>query len=140
MAARVTVVNDTPDFLALVRDILEGERYDTVLIDGDRDDAFQLIRESRPDVLMIDLRLGQEGLSGWDIAHQVRSAPEFSSLPVLICSADALAMRDLEADLAGTRHVATLAKPFGIDELTRAIDSLLGPDRSESAADPDHGG
>lgn len=129
MAARVTVVNDTPDFLALVGDILEGDRYDTVLIDGDRGDALELVRESKPDVLMIDLRLGQEGLSGWEIAQQVRASPEFAGLPVLICSADALAMRDLQADLAGTRHVATLEKPFSIDQLIQAIEHLLGQRR-----------
>lgn len=27
--ARVTVVNDNPEFLELVRDILESDRYDT---------------------------------------------------------------------------------------------------------------
>jgi CheY-like chemotaxis protein len=126
---RVTVVNDTPDFLDLVHDILEGDRYDTVLIDGDRPDALELVRRSRPDLLMIDLRLGPDGLSGWDIAQQVRAEPEFDRLPVLICTADLRAMRELEADLAATRRVATLTKPFEIDELTRAIDGLLEADR-----------
>ena len=37
--ARITVVNDNPEFLDLVHDILEGDRYDTTLIDGDRPDA-----------------------------------------------------------------------------------------------------
>jgi CheY-like chemotaxis protein len=123
--ARVTVVNDTPDFLELVRDILEGDRYETTLIDGDREDAFELVRGSRPDLLMIDLRLGGEGLSGWDIAQKVRAEPEFDGLPVIVCSADLHAVSELESDLAGTRRVATLTKPFEIDELTGTIDRLL---------------
>jgi CheY-like chemotaxis protein len=127
--ARVTVVNDTPDFLDLVHDILEGDRYDTVLIDSDRADAIELVRSSRPDLLMIDVRLGRHGQSGWDIARQVRVEPEFNRVPVLICSADRQAMRELQADLAPTRRVATLAKPFEIDDLTRAIDGLLEADR-----------
>ena len=124
--ARVTVVNDTPDFLELVGDILEGDRYETTLIDGDRDDALQLIKASRPDLLMIDLRLGTEGLSGWEIAQQVRRGAEFAGLPILICSADIQAMGQLEVDLADDRRVATLRKPFEIDELTETIDRLLG--------------
>jgi two-component system chemotaxis response regulator CheY len=123
--ARVTVVNDTPDFLELVGDILEGDRYDTTLIDGDRDDAVELIRESDPDVLMIDLRLGSEGLSGWQIAQEIRRDEAFEGLPVLVCSADMQAMAELESDLAPNRHVATLRKPFEIDELTTLIDRLL---------------
>ena len=124
--ARVTVVNDTPDFLDLVHDILEGDRYETTLIDGDQGDAFELVRASRPDLLMIDLRLGGQRLSGWEIAQRVREEPDFKGLPVIVCSADVQAMSELESDLAGTRHVATLSKPFEIQELTDTIDGLLG--------------
>jgi CheY-like chemotaxis protein len=123
--ARVTVVNDNPEFLALVRDILEDDRYDTVTIDGDRPDALDAIRASRPDLLMIDLRMGTEGLHGWEIAQRVRAESAFDGLPVLICSADAPALEALEADLEGDQHVASLVKPFSIDDLTGAIDSLL---------------
>ena len=123
--ARVTVVNDNPDFLDLVHDILEDDRYETITIDGDRPDALDAIRASRPDLLMIDLRMGSDGLHGWTIAQQVRADPNFDGLPVLICSADLDALQSLEADLEGTQHVASLVKPFSIDDLLAAIDELL---------------
>jgi CheY-like chemotaxis protein len=122
---RVTVVNDSPEFLDLVHDILEGDRYDTTLVDGDRPDALDLIRSSRPDLLMIDVRLGVEGDHGWEIAQEVRSEPQFEQLPVLLCSADILALQELEEGLAETRRVATLAKPFEINSLFSTIDELL---------------
>jgi CheY-like chemotaxis protein len=123
--ARVTVVNDNPEFLALVRDILEDDRYDAVTIDGDRGDAIDQVRASRPDLLMIDLRMGSEGMHGWDLAQQVRTEPAFDALPILICSADVLALKAIEEDLDTKQHVGTLVKPFSIDELTGAIDGLL---------------
>ena len=123
--ARVTVVNDNPEFLDLVHDILEGDRYETTLIDGDRPETVDLIRSSRPDLLMIDVRLGVPGDHGWEIAQQVRGEPQFEALPVLLCSADTLALAELESGLAETRRVATLAKPFTIDELVSVIDELL---------------
>lgn len=123
--ARVTVVNDNPEFLALVHDILEDDRYEATTIDGDRPDALDAVRASRPDLLMIDLRMGSDGLHGWDIAQQVRAEPDFDGLPVLICSADVLALKELEGDLERTQHVGTLTKPFSIDELTASIDELL---------------
>jgi CheY-like chemotaxis protein len=123
--ARVTVVNDNPEFLDLVHDILEGDRYDTTQIDGDRPDAVDVIRSSHPDLLMIDVRLGIPGDHGWEIAQQVRSDPQFQELPVLLCSADTLALEGLESGLAQTRRVATLAKPFTIEELVSTIDELL---------------
>jgi CheY-like chemotaxis protein len=123
--ARVTVVNDNPEFLALVQDILQDDRYEATTIDGDRPDAIDAVRESRPDLLMIDLRMGSDGLHGWDIAQQVRAEPDFAGLPVLICSADVLALKELEGDLDDTQHVGTLTKPFSIDDLTESIDELL---------------
>jgi CheY-like chemotaxis protein len=123
--ARVTVVNDNPDFLELVRDILEDDRYETTTIDGDREDALEAIRASRPDLLMIDLRKGPDELHGWDIAQEVRREPELSGLPILVCSADTEALEALEDDLTATRNVGTLTKPFRIDALTEAIDALL---------------
>jgi CheY-like chemotaxis protein len=128
--ARVTVVNDNPEFLELVRDILEDDRYATTTIDGDRPDALEAIRASRPDVLMIDLRMGSDGLHGWDIAQEVRAQPDFDGLPVLICSADAMALAALEDDLERIQHVDTLIKPFSIDDLVTAIDGLLAESAS----------
>ena len=123
--ARVTVVNDNPEFLALVQDILEDDRYEATTVDGDRADALDLVRASRPDLLMIDLRMGSDGLHGWAIAQQVRADPTFDGLPVLICSADVLALKEVEGDLDNMRHVGTLTKPFSIDDLTESIDELL---------------
>jgi two-component system aerobic respiration control sensor histidine kinase ArcB len=123
--ARVTVVNDNPEFLDLVHDILEDDRYETITIDGDRPDALDAIRSSRPDLLMIDLRMGSDGLHGWDIAQQVRADSAFDGLPVLICSADVQALNELEGDLEGDSRVGRLIKPFSIDELIAAIDGLL---------------
>jgi CheY-like chemotaxis protein len=123
--ARVTVVNDNPEFLALVRDILEDDRYDTVTIDGDRPDALEAVRASRPDLLMIDLRMGSETLHGWEIAQEVRAEPDFRELPVLVCSADVVALNEMADDLAARPHVGILMKPFSIDDLTAAIDGLL---------------
>jgi CheY-like chemotaxis protein len=123
--ARVTVVNDNEAFLELVRDILEDERYEVTTIDGDRSDALECIKASRPDVLMIDLRLGWDGMHGWDVAMDVRRELSLSGLPVLVCSADLQALDQVSERLAETQHVETLTKPFSIDRLAEGINRLL---------------
>jgi CheY-like chemotaxis protein len=123
--ARVTVVNDNQEFLDLVHDILEGDQYETTMIDGDRPDVLDVIRSSHPDLLMIDVRLGVPGDHGWEIAQEVRNRAQFNELPVLLCSADTLALKGLEEGLAETRRVATLEKPFTIEALVSMIDQLL---------------
>lgn len=123
--ARVTVVNDNPDFLELVKEILEDDRYSATTIDGDRPDALEAIIESHPDLLMIDIRLGITGDRGWEIAREVRRCAEFEGLPLLLCCADLTALREIESELEEARPVETLMKPFRIEELTTAVDRLL---------------
>lgn len=124
LSPRVTVVNDNPEFLALIGEILTSDRIVATLIDGDRPDALEQIRQSNPDVLMIDLRLGADGLHGWDIAQEVRRDAQLGELPILVCSADHQAMNEI-ADQSEAEKVALLRKPFALAELTEAIDRLL---------------
>jgi CheY-like chemotaxis protein len=127
--ARVTVVNDNPEFLELVADILSDARYVTTLIDGDEPDTIERVRASQPDVLMIDLRMGNHELHGWEVAQQVRAEKALADLPILICSADSRALTQVGNHLDATNRVATLSKPFSIDDLCAALDDLLSRDR-----------
>lgn len=122
---RVTVVNDNPEFLGLIGEILTSDRIVPTLIDGDRGDVLEHIRESNPDILMIDLRLGADGLHGWDIAQSVRRDAELAELPILVCSADHQAMNEV-AEQSEAETVELLHKPFSLDDFTAAIDRLLG--------------
>lgn len=123
--ARITVVNDNPEFLDLVREILEDDRHDTTTLDGDRADALDAIRASDPDLLMIDLRMNAGILHGWEIAQTVRHDATLAGVPILVCSGDVQALHDIEDDLSHMHQLRTLVKPFGLDELTDAIDALL---------------
>jgi CheY-like chemotaxis protein len=122
---KVVVVNDNPDFLQLMADLLRDERFPTTIIDGDRDDAVEAIRASGPQLLIIDLRLGRDELHGWEVIQQVRTDAELRELPTLICTGDREGLALLEADLAEMRRVDTLLKPFSIEELTTKLESLL---------------
>jgi CheY-like chemotaxis protein len=123
--ARITVVNTHPEFLEMVRDILESDRYEAITIDADEPGALDRIRASVPDLLMIDLRLGEESSNGWDLARELRSESGFADLPILVCSGDLAALNDIEPTISDDPRIKTLAKPFGIDELTDAIGRLL---------------
>ena len=122
---RITVVNDNPEFLELIGEILTDERYATSLIDGEEHDAVEGIRRSEPDVLMIDLRMGDERLTGWTVAQEVRRDPTLRELPILLCTADLAGLEAVRDELESTERTAVLVKPFGIDTLIRSIDSLL---------------
>jgi CheY-like chemotaxis protein len=121
----VVVVNDSPEFLDLMADVLHDQRYPATVIDGDREDAVELVRAAVPQVLIIDLRLGRDELHGWDVLQEIRRDPELREVPALICSGDKEGLTALDEQLAGMRRVATLLKPFSIDELMSKLQALL---------------
>jgi CheY-like chemotaxis protein len=123
--SRITVVNDSPEFLELVKDVLEDERYQTTTIDLDTPDTLERITASQPDLLIIDLRVGRSGHEGWIVARQIREQPGLDRLPILICSGDIQALAEIESVVADTPLAETLTKPFHIDQLTDAVERLL---------------
>jgi CheY-like chemotaxis protein len=121
----VVVVNDSPEFLDLMADLLSDRRYPVTVIDGDRDNAADLIRAAVPAALIIDLRQGRDELHGWNVLQEVRGDPELNELPTLICSGDIQALEAISGEVAGMRRIATLTKPFSIEELFDKLEGLL---------------
>jgi two-component system cell cycle response regulator DivK len=121
---RVTVVNDSPEFLQLMQDLLQDASYPATLIDGDRDNAFDLIKASQPEILIVDLRLGSNELRGLDILKRVRDDDELRRVPTVICTADAWGMDRAREEVAAIENVAVLTKPFAIADLHRVLREL----------------
>ena len=121
---RITVINDNPEFLELMSAILDEDAgYAVTLINGEAA-AIDDIAASKPHLMIVDLLLG--GASGWDIVALSRADERLADVPIIICSADVLALRDREAELAQIGNVHVLAKPFGIDQVTALVEQLIG--------------
>ena len=121
----IVVVNDNPEFLAVMADILHDHRYAATVIDGDRDDALELVQAAEPDGLIIDLRLGRDELHGWDVLQEIRRDPELSELPTIICSGDIEGLAGLQQKVAGLHRVAMIQKPFSVDEMLSTLEHVL---------------
>ena len=121
----IVVVNDSPEFLDVMADVLHDHRYAATVIDGDRDNAVELVRAAEPDGLIIDLRLGREELHGWDVLQQIRRDPQLNELPTIICSGDIEALKSVRDDVSGMRRVSILSKPFSIEELMATLRRVL---------------
>jgi CheY-like chemotaxis protein len=121
----IVVVNDSPEFLELMAEILHDERYPVTVIDGDRENAVDLVIAAVPAAMIIDLRVGKDELHGWDVLQAVRRHPDLRELPTLICTGDIRALAGLEETLAGMRRVATITKPFNVAELLARLEGLL---------------
>lgn len=123
---RVTVVNDSPEFLELMGELLEAERYHASLIDADEISSIAPIRATEPDLLIVDLRLRGAEISGWEVLQAIRSDPDLSELPVIICTADHVELRNRAEEMAEMPEVEVLLKPFKVDELDAMVRRLIG--------------
>jgi CheY-like chemotaxis protein len=112
--AKIAVVNDDTVFLDLMHDLLEGEGYG-VLVWKEGRSAFEKIRQEIPDLVILDIRLESPEV-GHHILEMLTLDPATARIPVIICSADAQALR--ANALTYEKHgIRTLAKPFDLQDL-----------------------
>src|SRR3712207_3622705 len=122
MRPHIVVVNDNDDFLALVQDLLENEDYE-VTVCKRSDHAFQRIKEHMPDLVILDLIFGGEP-EGWAVLDMIKLDPQTKDLPVILCSAAVLRLREAKPAL-DRKGVHCLEKPFELDEFLDAIQRAL---------------
>jgi len=113
-AGRVLVVDDDPDIRSFVTLALAMEGY-AVREAEDGRDALAVLSVWRPDLILLDLMM--PGMDGRAFRERQRSAPELAAIPVVMMSA----AHALMAAQAALQPSATLAKPFGLDELAAAV-------------------
>lgn len=114
----ILAIEDDPAILRGLADNLRFESYD-VLTASDGQTGYTLIRDKRPDLIILDLMLPK--LSGYEICRKVRA--EGIQTPILMLTARGEeADRVLGLDLGADDYVA---KPFSIRELLARVRALL---------------
>jgi CheY-like chemotaxis protein len=110
---RVLVVDDEPDIRATVSAMLETEGYD-VEEAANGADALQAVEMRRPDLILLDMRMPV--LDGWGFAAELRRRGHRTPIVVMTAARDAARWA---ADIAAA---AFIAKPFGFDDLIKALE------------------
>jgi CheY-like chemotaxis protein len=112
---RVLVVDDEPDIRATVSAMLEIEGY-TVSEAANGADALHRVEEHRPDVILLDMRMPV--LDGWGFAAELRRRGHRTPIVVMTAARDAA---HWAAEIAASAFVS---KPFGFDDLIRAVEDV----------------
>ncbi len=115
---RILVVEDDLAILRGLADNLEFESYE-VLTAADGETGYRLIRERKPDMVVLDLMLPK--LSGYELCRKVRG--EGNATPILMLTARGEETdRVLGLDLGADDYVT---KPFSVRELLARIRAIL---------------
>jgi CheY-like chemotaxis protein len=135
--ARVSVVDDSSDFLDLMRELIEDLGYQMTGFTAVKVSIEEIV-DSQPDLLIVDLRLQDtpQMISGWEAVVLARSHRHLISVPVILCTGDLREIEKRSADLEQITGVHVLTKPFSVDEMSELITELLedAPERLEVGA------
>jgi len=81
--ARVLVVDDNPDFIALLQRFTAGSRYEIYGLKGN-DNLSEHILENQPAAIILDIMMPK--IDGWELLKTIRNARKTKNIPVIICT------------------------------------------------------
>jgi DNA-binding response OmpR family regulator len=131
------LVEDDDSVSRLVTFLLQNEGYDVITSPDAKDAKAKLDDGSRPDLVILDLRLPDE--DGVDLGRGLRARPGFERVPILALTARDQTVDRYEAFNAG--FSGYLTKPFDPLELVYNIRALLhlatpGPEEAGAEIGP----
>jgi len=139
--ARVTVIDDSPDFIGLMQELIT-ELGHTMIGMHAIGVGIEDVVGSRPDLLMVDLRLENtpQEVSGWEMIVLAKSHHDLLDVPVILATADVWEIKKRAKDLEQIAGVHVRTKPFSLDDMSELIQRLLreskaGPQRSRLRID-----
>ena len=123
MTTKVVYVEDDADNFRLVQRILELTGEFEVLGAGDGVSGLELIRRTRPALVLLDLDL--PALGGLEVAARIKADPELRATPIVAVSANVMRGERSRCYEAGCLEF--VEKPFDIAEFTQLVhDAIAG--------------
>ncbi|MGJ3251490.1 MAG: hybrid sensor histidine kinase/response regulator [Elainellaceae cyanobacterium] len=119
-ADRILAVDDSPDSLFLIENILAEEGYEVVCAENGQL-ALSEIARFPPDLVLLDVMM--PGIDGYEVTRRIRQHPEWSYIPVLLVTAheQSCVVEGLDAGADDF-----IRKPIvEVDELLARVRSLL---------------
>lgn len=121
----ILIIEDDFKILQFATWVLELEGYH-VLQAQNGDEGMRLVRESKVNLVLLDLRLPDR--DGWLVLEEIKSSPELSAIPVIVCTASVdVPQRDKTLSMDAADY---LVKPLSAEDLNNAvITCILGRER-----------
>ncbi len=119
----VFVVNGSPEFLDVMRELLQEERYN-VTTTNFVPSTFDQIQAGRPALIIVDLVLGE--IASWDLLAKLRAEAAEREIPIILVSTQPALLERALAEQAAYGGDRRLTKPFDFDDMLTAIQELIG--------------
>ncbi|HYK54681.1 MAG TPA: response regulator [Candidatus Eremiobacteraceae bacterium] len=117
---RVVIADDDPDIRRLVEMTVSNAGCD-VTVASDGEEALERVRESMPDLVILDVLMPR--MDGWEVARALKSDPATRDVPVMFLTSRGQEHDVLEGFDSGA--IDYMVKPFSPRELQVRVRAVL---------------
>lgn len=118
-AKTILIVEDDEDIGEFLTLAISQLTHKVAFVSTTSATALEVVHHVKPDLLLLDYRLDE--MNGVELYDQIHTIAGLETIPAIVMSAS-LAQFQKEIE---QRHLSGLAKPFGLDELSQAIEQAL---------------
>ncbi len=128
MPKTILVVDDEPDAVNFVTEILEGEGY-KVISASDGSKGLAAMRKDKPDLVVLDVQMPE--MDGFQVFEEMKKDENLKSIPVVMLTGirDKVGMGFSADDMKsymGERPNAYIEKPIEPIKLRQTVKQILG--------------
>lgn len=125
----LVIVDDNKEFCNLLKEHLsEEENFEVVGIAHNGKTGLKLIKDIRPDILILDLIMPE--LDGIGIMEELRKTELFSETKIVVLTA--FGQEEFTKKVVELGADYYIMKPFDLDELSKRLEQLMNPPVSSS--------
>jgi len=123
---RILVVDDEPDFCAIVQGQLEKEGFEVELAYNGVE-GVEKVKANPPDAIVLDVMMPEK--DGYEVCKELKDDEAFAEIPIVLLTAVAshvTSTRYSHADGMSTEADDYLPKPASAEEILKSVKGLLG--------------
>ncbi|NEN93414.1 MAG: response regulator transcription factor, partial [Okeania sp. SIO3H1] len=116
----ILVVDDEPDNVFLLEELLTSEGYITVSANGGKE-ALEVASHSHPDLILLDVMMPE--IDGFEVCNRLRQNPQLKTIPIIFLTA----LDDENSKLKGLELMGDdyITKPFNSRLLLAKVANIL---------------
>ncbi len=122
---RILVVDDEPDFVALVKKNLEQEGY-AVEVAYNGVEAIQKVKANPPDAMVLDVMMPE--MDGFEVCTELRKDDQYEDIPIILLTAvsdHVSSSQYSHSDAMNADADDYLSKPASPDDIIRSLKMQL---------------
>ena len=122
---RILVVDDEPDFAAIVQSDLENEGYDVEVAYNGKE-GLEKVKANPPSAIVLDVMMPE--MDGYELCKLLKGDDDYCDIPIVLLTAVAshvTSTRYSHADGMNTEADDYIAKPASSKDISRSLNVLL---------------